>query len=51
MSGAIYVINPNSTVAVTQGIDRACEPPRMAGGPKPTPAAVAMAIGRVRLGW
>lgn len=34
MSGAIYVINPNSTVAVTQGIDRACEPLRMAGGPK-----------------
>lgn len=34
MSGAIYVINPNSTVAVTAGIDRACEPLRMAGGPK-----------------
>ena len=34
MSGPIYVINPNSTVAVTEGIDRACEPLRMAGGPK-----------------
>jgi len=29
----ILVINPNSTVAVTQGIDAACEPLRMAGGP------------------
>jgi Asp/Glu/hydantoin racemase len=34
MSGAIYVINPNSTVAVTDGIDRACAPLRLAGGPK-----------------
>jgi Asp/Glu/hydantoin racemase len=33
MSSAIYVINPNSTVAVTVGIDRACEPLRLAGGP------------------
>jgi Asp/Glu/hydantoin racemase len=33
MSGTIYVINPNSTVAVTTGIDRACEPLRLAGGP------------------
>jgi allantoin racemase len=30
---AIIVINPNSTEAVTQGIDRACEPLRMADGP------------------
>jgi Asp/Glu/hydantoin racemase len=30
----IYVINPNSTVAVTEGIDRACAPLRMAGGPR-----------------
>jgi len=34
MSGTIYVINPNSTVAVTDGIDRACAPLRLAGGPK-----------------
>ncbi|HKC43708.1 MAG TPA: aspartate/glutamate racemase family protein [Burkholderiales bacterium] len=34
MSGPILVINPNSTVAVTAGIDRACEPLRMAGGPR-----------------
>ena len=33
MSQRILVINPNSTVAVTQGIDRACEPLRMSGGP------------------
>ena len=30
----IIVINPNSTEAVTQGIDRALEPLRMAGGPE-----------------
>jgi allantoin racemase len=30
----ILVINPNSTEAVTRGIDEACEPLRMAGGPK-----------------
>ncbi len=29
----ILVINPNSTQAVTDGIDRAMEPLRMAGGP------------------
>ena len=29
----IYVINPNSTVAVTKGIDAAMAPLRMAGGP------------------
>ena len=29
----ILVINPNSTDAVTRGIDEACEPLRMAGGP------------------
>ena len=34
MSETIYVINPNSTVAVTDGIDRACAPLRLAGGPK-----------------
>ena len=34
MGGTIYVINPNSTVAVTDGIDRACAPLRLAGGPK-----------------
>jgi Asp/Glu/hydantoin racemase len=34
MSGTIYVINPNSTVAVTDGIDRACAPLRLAGGPR-----------------
>lgn len=33
MSQRILVINPNSTVAVTQGIDRACQPLRMADGP------------------
>jgi Asp/Glu/hydantoin racemase len=33
MSGAIVVINPNSTAAVTRGIDRACEPLRMPGLP------------------
>jgi Asp/Glu/hydantoin racemase len=30
---AILVINPNSTEAVTRGIDEACEPLRMQGGP------------------
>jgi Asp/Glu/hydantoin racemase len=30
---AIYVINPNSSAAVTAGIDQAVEPLRMAGGP------------------
>ena len=34
MSGTIYVVNPNSTVAVTDGIDRACAPLRLAGGPQ-----------------
>jgi allantoin racemase len=29
----ILVINPNSTEAVTRGIDEACEPLRMEGGP------------------
>jgi allantoin racemase len=29
----ILVINPNSTVAVTEGIDRALEPLRLSGGP------------------
>lgn len=33
MSFPIVVINPNSTDAVTQGIDRALEPLRMEGGP------------------
>ena len=33
MSG-ILVINPNSTEAVTRGIDEACEPLRMQGGPQ-----------------
>jgi allantoin racemase len=30
----ILVINPNSTEAVTRGIDEACEPLRIAGGPR-----------------
>jgi Asp/Glu/hydantoin racemase len=34
MSDTIYVINPNSTLAVTAGIDRACAPLRLAGSPK-----------------
>lgn len=34
MRDTIYVINPNSTVAVTDGIDRACAPLRLAGGPQ-----------------
>jgi Asp/Glu/hydantoin racemase len=33
MNAPIVVINPNSTVAVTEGIDAALEPLRMAGGP------------------
>ena len=33
MSGLIVVINPNSTKRVTQGIDAAVAPLRMAGGP------------------
>jgi len=34
MSERILVINPNSTQAVTDGIDRALEPLRMSGGPQ-----------------
>ena len=34
MSDTIYVVNPNSTVAVTEAIDRACAPLRLAGGPR-----------------
>jgi Asp/Glu/hydantoin racemase len=30
---AIFVINPNSTAAVTRAIDRACDPLRIPGGP------------------
>ena len=30
---SILVINPNSTAAVTRGIDQACEPLRISGGP------------------
>ena len=30
----ILVINPNSTEAVTRGIDEACEPLRLSGGPQ-----------------
>lgn len=33
MSESILVINPNSTEAVTRGIDEACEPLRIPGGP------------------
>jgi Asp/Glu/hydantoin racemase len=33
MSDRILVINPNSTEAVTQGIDTAMEPLRIPGGP------------------
>ena len=33
MAERILVINPNSTEAVTRGIDEACAPLRMAGGP------------------
>jgi len=32
-SAPIVVINPNSSQTVTDGIDRACDPLRMAGGP------------------
>lgn len=34
MTGPIVVINPNSTEAVTQGIDAAVAPLRLAGGPE-----------------
>ena len=34
MGETIFVINPNSTAAVTRGIDRACEPLRMTGAPR-----------------
>jgi allantoin racemase len=34
MAPAIHVINPNSSAAVTAGIDAAIEPLRMAGGPE-----------------
>jgi Asp/Glu/hydantoin racemase len=34
MTPTIIVINPNSTEAVTRGIDRACEPLRMRDGPR-----------------
>ena len=33
MAGRILVVNPNSTEAVTRGIDEACAPLRMPGGP------------------
>jgi allantoin racemase len=33
VSDSILVINPNSTEAVTRGIDEACEPLRISGGP------------------
>src|SRR5687767_5472435 len=33
MTAKILVINPNSTEAVTRGIDEACAPLRMPGGP------------------
>src|SRR5438876_11032715 len=33
MAGRILVINPNSTEAVTRGIDQAVEPLRISGGP------------------
>ena len=33
MTDVILVINPNSTEAVTRGIDEACGPLRMPGGP------------------
>jgi allantoin racemase len=33
MAGRILVINPNSTEAVTRGIDEACVPLRIPGGP------------------
>jgi Asp/Glu/hydantoin racemase len=34
LMNGILVINPNSTEAVTRGIDEACEPLRMQGGPR-----------------
>ena len=34
MANRILVINPNSTEAVTRGIDKACAPLRMPGGPQ-----------------
>ena len=34
MAERILVINPNSTEAVTRGIDEACAPLRMPGGPE-----------------
>jgi len=34
MDETVFVINPNSTEAVTRGIDRACAPLRMAGAPR-----------------
>lgn len=34
MTGKIVVINPNSTVAVTEAMDRALDPLRLAGGPE-----------------
>jgi len=34
MSASILVINPNSTEAVTRGIDAACAPLRIEGGPR-----------------
>lgn len=34
MAAAILVINPNSTEAVTRGIDEACAPLRIEGGPR-----------------
>ena len=34
MADRILVINPNSTEAVTRGIDEACAPLRMPGGPE-----------------
>src|SRR3982751_1186910 len=33
MASTILVINPNSTEAMTRGIDEACAPLRMPGGP------------------
>ena len=33
MNSTILVINPNSTEAMTRGIDDACAPLRMPGGP------------------
>jgi allantoin racemase len=33
MTQRILVINPNSSIHITEGIDRACEPLRLSGGP------------------